>query len=76
MVEDKNGTLKRFAIAGADRVWQWADAKIEGGIVVVSSSRVAQPTAVRYAYALNPEGCNLYNRAGLPASPFRTDDGV
>jgi sialate O-acetylesterase len=75
VVEDKNGALKRFAIAGADRVWQWADAKIEGGTVVVSSSRVTQPTAVRYAYALNPEGCNLYNRAGLPAFPFRTDKG-
>jgi len=42
--------------------------------VVVSSPEVPRPVAVRYAYSMNPEGCNLYNREGLPASPFRTDD--
>ncbi len=46
---------------------------IEGDTVRVSSPEVAKPVAVRYAYANNPEGANLYNRDGLPASPFRTD---
>ncbi len=72
--EDAAGTLERFAIAGADQQWHWADAIIEGDSVVVSSSAVAAPVAVRYAFSMNPEGCNLYNREGLPASPFRTDD--
>jgi len=65
--------LKGFAIAGADRKFVWADAKIEGGTVVVGSSKVPEPVAVRYAWADNP-ACNLYNKEGLPASPFRTDD--
>jgi sialate O-acetylesterase len=73
-VEDQGGKLKRFAIAGEDRKWVWADAVIDGETVVVSAATVAQPVAVRYAYSMNPEGCNLYNRAGLPTSPFRTDD--
>jgi sialate O-acetylesterase len=72
-VEDKEAKLKRFAIAGADKKWFWADAVIEGDAVVVSSSEVKEPVAVRYAYAMNPFGANLYNREGLPASPFRTD---
>jgi sialate O-acetylesterase len=64
--------LKGFAIAGADHKFFWADAKIEGDRVVVSSEKVVEPVAVRYAWADNPV-CNLYNKAGLPASPFRTD---
>ncbi len=64
--------LKGFAIAGADRKFVWADAKIEGETVVVSNDKVPEPVAVRYAWADNPV-CNLYNGAGLPASPFRTD---
>ena len=71
---DPNGTLKRFAIAGEDRQWHWADAKIDGKTVVVSSKNVAKPVAVRYAWSMNPEGANLYNTEGLPASPFRTDE--
>jgi sialate O-acetylesterase len=63
-----------FAIAGADRHFVWADAVIDGDRVVVSSEHVPDPVAVRYAWADNPEGANLYNKAGLPASPFRTDD--
>ncbi len=47
---------------------------IEGNSIVVSSPNVAKPVAVRYAFSMNPEGANLYNREGLPASPFRTDD--
>ncbi|MEW6356015.1 MAG: sialate O-acetylesterase [Planctomycetota bacterium] len=67
--------LKQFAIAGEDRKFVWADAKIEGkDTVVVSSDQVAKPVAARYAWADNPEGCNLFNQEGLPASPFRTDD--
>jgi sialate O-acetylesterase len=68
----KGGKLTGFAVAGADRKFVWADAKIEGDTVVVSSDKVAAPVAVRYAWANNPD-CNLYNKAGLPASPFRTD---
>ena len=65
--------LKGFAIAGADRKFVWADAKIDGDAVVVGSEDVANPVAVRYAWADNPV-CNLYNRENLPASPFRTDN--
>ena len=65
--------LKGFSIAGADRKFVWADAKIDGDTVVVSSNKVAEPAAVRYAWADNPV-CNLYNQEELPASPFRTDD--
>ncbi len=64
--------LQGFAIAGEDRKFVWAEAMIDGKTVVVSSPQIAKPVAVRYAWAINP-ACNLYNRAGLPASPFRTD---
>lgn len=67
--------LSQFAIAGADRKFVWADARIEGkDTVVVSSPSVPEPVAVRYGWGLNPEGANLYGKNGLPASPFRTDD--
>ncbi len=72
-VEDKGAKLKRFAIAGEDKKFVWADAVIDGDSVVVSSKEVEKPVAVRYAFSMNPEGCNLYNKEGLPASPFRTD---
>jgi sialate O-acetylesterase len=65
--------LEGFALCGADRKWVWADAKIDGDTVVVWSDKVPAPVAVRYAWADNPT-CNLYNAAGLPAGPFRTDD--
>ena len=65
--------LKGFAVAGADRKFVWADAKIDGNTVVVSSDEVSKPAAVRYGWANNPV-CNLYNKEGLPASPFRTDE--
>lgn len=64
--------LVGFFIAGQDRRWQRADATIEGDAVLVSSPAVPQPVAVRYGWANSPR-CNLYNRAGLPAEPFRTD---
>ncbi len=69
----KGGNLKGFAIAGADRKFVWADAKIDGETVVVSSPQVASPVAVRYGWAANPEA-TLFNKEGLPAGPFRTDD--
>jgi sialate O-acetylesterase len=72
-VENKEGKLKRFSIAGVDKKWFWAEAVIEGDTVSVSSPEVKEPVAVRYAYQMNPDGANLYNRDGLPASPFRTD---
>jgi len=62
-----------FAIAGADHKFVWADARIEGDHVVVSSPSVTSPVAVRYAWGNNPTTANLYNREGLPANPFRTD---
>ena len=68
-----NGKLTGFAITGANHKFHWAEARIEHGQVVVWSDRVAQPVAIRYAWGNNPI-CNLGNKAGLPASPFRTDD--
>ncbi len=70
-----NQPLKGFSIAGPDHQFHWADAVIEGDQVVISSPAVSFPIAVRYAWGNNPE-CNLVNGAGLPASPFRTDDWV
>jgi sialate O-acetylesterase len=69
----RGGLLKTFVVAGADRVFHAAEARVEGDMVVVQSAAVPHPVAVRYAWADNPLGCNLYNAAGLPASPFRTD---
>jgi len=68
----KGGALKGFAIAGPDKKFVWADATIKGRSIVVSSDKVSDPVAVRYAWADNPDA-TLYNAAGLPASPFRTD---
>jgi sialate O-acetylesterase len=68
-----NSELEGFAICGDDHVWKWADAKIDGEYVVVSSPDVPKPVAVRYAWSNYPY-CNLYNGAGLPAGSFRTDD--
>jgi len=63
-----------FAIAGADKKFRWAQARIEGDRVVVWHDEIPAPRYVRYAWADNPVNPNLYNREGLPASPFRTDD--
>ncbi|MDB5014051.1 MAG: 9-O-acetylesterase [Daejeonella sp.] len=68
-----NEPLTGFSIAGADQKYHWAKAVIDGNQIIVSSDEVANPVAVRYAWANNPV-CNLINGAGLPASPFRTDD--
>jgi sialate O-acetylesterase len=69
-LEGKGGALKGFLVAGADHRFVSADATIDGSTVVVSSASAPQPLYVRYAWADNPE-CNLYNKDGLPASPFR-----
>jgi sialate O-acetylesterase len=72
-LEARGERLRGFAVAGADRRFHWAEARIEGDTVIVSSKEVSAPAAVRYGWAESPE-CNLYNKEGLPASPFRTDD--
>jgi sialate O-acetylesterase len=69
----KGDKLGEFSIAGDDRKWFWADARIEGDTVVVSSPSVPNPTQVRYAWQSNP-AATLFNGAGLPAAPFRTDN--
>lgn len=74
IAKDKYGYLKGFAIAGTDRQFHWAQARIEGDQVIVSSPEVPNPVAVRYAWADNPDDANLYNQEGLPALPFRTDE--
>jgi sialate O-acetylesterase len=71
-LEAREGALKGFAIAGADKKFVWADAAIEGDKVVVTSRAVLHPVAVRYGWSDFPV-VNLFNKAGLPASPFRTD---
>ena len=68
----KDGKQAGFAIAGADKKFVWCDASIDGDSVVVSSPQVSQPQYVRYAWGMNPP-VSLYNAAGLPAAPFRTD---
>ncbi len=70
----RGGKLKQFAIAGLDKKFVWAKAKIKGDKIIVWNDEIPNPVAVRYAWADNPEGANLYNKAGLPASPFRTDE--
>lgn len=69
-----NGNLKGFAIAGQDKIFQWANAEIKDkDTVVVWNDKIKNPIAVRYAWADNPE-CNLYNIDGFPAYPFRSDN--
>ncbi len=70
----KDGRLSFFAVAGADRIFRRATARIDGNRVVVSSPKVAKPVAVRYAYQSSIRGLSLYNGKGLPATPFRSDD--
>src|SRR5208283_3885024 len=68
----KGDKLEEFSICGEDGQWHWADARIEGDSVVVSSSEVPNPVAARYAWQANPKA-TLFNGAGLPAVPFSTD---
>ena len=73
MIAKNGGELTQFAIAGADHKFVWATARIEGDKVIVWNDEISQPVYVRYAWADNPEGANLYNKEGLPASPFTTE---
>jgi sialate O-acetylesterase len=71
----KNGEkLNYFAIAGADKKFLWAQAKIWDNKIIVWHPDISEPVSVRYAWADNPENANLINSENLPASPFRTDD--
>ena len=72
-LEARGDELKGFALAGVDRKFVWAKAEIQGDKIVVSSPEVSEPVAVRYGWADYPV-VNLWNKEGLPASPFRTDD--
>jgi sialate O-acetylesterase len=75
MVKDLYGYLNGFTIAGEDKVFHWAKAeKVDDQTVVVCSDEISAPVAVRYGWADNPHDLNLYNKEGLPANPFRTDD--
>lgn len=71
LISDDGEALSEFAIAGEDKNFVWAKAKIEGNKVIVWSNEVPDPQYVRYAWADNPDNPNLYNKEGLPASPFR-----
>ena len=72
-LESRNGDLKGFSMAGDDRQFKWAKAEIKDDTVIVWNDEIKEPKAIRYAWADNPD-CNLYNKEGLAASPFRTDD--
>jgi sialate O-acetylesterase len=74
LVGGADGSVDHVAIAGADKKFHWALARIEGDTVVVTSDQVPAPVAVRYGWADNPSRANLFGKNGLPASPFRTDD--
>ena len=73
LIARDDGALKGFAIAGSDKKFVWAEASIKNNRVIVWNDRISKPVAVRYAWADNPAEANLYNKEGLPASPFRTD---
>ncbi|MFY9153555.1 MAG: sialate O-acetylesterase [Prolixibacteraceae bacterium] len=73
LVAKDGNELKQFAISGADKKFVWAQAKIDGNKVIVWSDSIPNPVSVRYAWADNPEGANLFNLEGLPASPFTTE---
>jgi sialate O-acetylesterase len=73
LVSGNGEELGHFAIAGDDKKFRWGHAAIEANTVVVWSDEIPEPLYVRYAWADNPDFANLYNREGLPASPFRTD---
>jgi len=74
LIAKGGGELKHFAIANVDKKFVWANAKIENDEVIVWNDEITNPVAVRYAWADNPESANLYNKEGLPALAFRTDE--
>lgn len=69
----EDGSVGGFALAGEDKIFHWAEAKIVDNKVRVNSEAVPEPVALRYGWADNPDKVNLYNAEGLPANPFRTD---
>ena len=71
LISNDGEELSEFAIAGADKKFVWAKAKIEDDKVIVWNETITQPVSVRYAWADNPVNANLYNKEGLPASPFQ-----
>ncbi|MBU3821276.1 sialate O-acetylesterase [Flavobacteriaceae bacterium XHP0103] len=73
LITNDGEALSEFAIAGADKKFVWAKAKIEDNKVVVWSDDIAEPKFLRYAWADNPDNPNLYNQDGLPASPFEIE---
>jgi sialate O-acetylesterase len=73
LITNDGEELNYFSIAGDDKKFVWAKAKIDGDKIIVWNDAVSDPKYVRYAWADNPDGANLYNKEGLPASPFRTD---
>jgi sialate O-acetylesterase len=74
LIKDKHGYINEFEIAGADKKFYWAKATLEGDKIIVWSDKVQKPVAVRFGWSINPAEFNLYNKDGLPASPFRTDN--
>ncbi|MGZ5221976.1 MAG: sialate O-acetylesterase, partial [Chitinophagaceae bacterium] len=74
LITNDGEELSEFAIAGADKKFVWAKAKIDGDKIIVWNDDVQNPLFVRYAWADNPVNPNLYNKEGLPASPFRNGD--
>lgn len=74
IVKGKYGYLKGFEIAGADKRFYYAQAYVDGNNVVVYHKDVSNPVAVRFGWADDASDCNLYNKEGFPAGPFRTDD--
>lgn len=72
-INGEEGVVKGFAIAGEDQQYYWADGKVVDNKIILMSDLVANPVAVRYAWADNPDTANLFNKEGLPAGPFRTD---
>lgn len=74
LITNDGKPLKQFAIAGADKKYAWAQARIKGEKVIVWNDTIPNPVAVRYGWADNPEGANLSNSEGLPASPFGTNE--
>ncbi len=74
ITDDKYGYVRGFQIAGKDRKFYWARARLENDKIIVSGSEVDEPVAVRYAWSDNPGRLNIYNKEGLPLLPFRTDD--
>ncbi|GAB3010841.1 sialate O-acetylesterase [uncultured Cyclobacterium sp.] len=74
VVNDKYGYVKGFAVAGADKEFHWVTGKQDGDQIVLETGDIKNPVAVRYGWADNPDDVNVYNKEGLPANPFRTDD--